>query len=100
MEYLVLLDDVQKLTDEGRHMKNALGHPVMQNILKRRGLRAYSLRREDGSPMLSLSVDSNNVCKHVVGYMNKRPSKAQLALLDSLLKKEGIGLDFDPNTIA
>lgn len=97
---LVPLVTGNEIYDEGVRQHNALIMPQMRSMLLSQGKTVWSMRdAETDVSILSLSVDEDGVCRHVVAKHNAAPSADQLDTLYKLLDVEGIELQYSPFTL-
>lgn len=97
---LIELTDGNMVYDEGVRQHNALIMPQMRALLRDRDDTVMSMRQSaTGISILSLSVNSDGICRHVVGKHNAAPSADQLDVLQRLLAAEGIELQYNPFSV-
>lgn len=97
---LVELTDGNAVYDEGVRQHNALVMPQMREMLRNSDMVVWSMRNaETDVSVLSLSVSSDGVCRHVVGKHNAAPSADQLDILYRLLAKQGFELQYNPFSV-
>lgn len=94
---LVDLNDGNKVYEEGVRQNNALVMPEMRQTLRNQDVTVMSMRNAlTQESVLSLSVSSDQVVRHVVGKHNAAPSADQLDTLYKLLVEKGIELQYNP----
>jgi hypothetical protein len=94
---LVELTDGNMIYDEGVRQHNALIMPQMREMLRNNETTVMSMRdAETDESVLSLSVNSDGIARHVVGKHNAAPSANQLDVLYKLLAAEGLELQYNP----
>lgn len=97
---LVELTDGNMVYDEGVRQHNALVMPEMRDMLRRQEMSVFSMRKAGSrESVLSLSINEDGICRHVVGKHNAAPSADQLDTLQQLLETIGAELQYNPFTM-
>ena len=71
-------------------MMHAVG--AMWGMLQTKKDRVFSVRYK-GHSILTMTVDKQNICRHLVGKRNRPPEPIEYAIVSELLQPLGVGMD-------